>query len=89
MVTGEIMNNDGIRIAHQKKVALETPRLLHNNTSSFPNGGIQSISALPGDPRSTLFKTLLIFPPLIDFEVNLEYLQTRVFGSHTAITTVW
>ena len=50
MVTGEIMNNDGIPIARQKKVALQIPRLLHNNTSSFPNGGIQSIGALPGDP---------------------------------------
>lgn len=89
MVTGEIMVNDGIRIAPQKKVALQIPRLLHNNTSSFPNGGVQSIGALPGDPRSTLFKTLLIFPPLIGFEVNLEYLQTRIFGSHTTITTVW
>ena len=89
MVTGEIMDNDGIRIAPQKKVTLiQIPRLLHNNTSSFPNGGIQSIGALPGDPRSTLFKTLLIFPPLIGFEVNLEYLQTRIFGSHTTITTV-
>ena len=48
MVTGEIMNNDGIHIALQKKVALQIPRLLHNNRSSFPNGGIQSIGALPG-----------------------------------------
>ena len=91
MVTGEIMDNDGIHIAPQKnfKVALQIPRLLRNNTSSFPNGGVQSIGALPGDPRSTLFKTLLIFPPLIGFEVKLEYLQTRVFGSHTTIIKVW
>ena len=89
MVTGEIMDNDGIHIAPQKKVALQIPRLLHNNTSSFPNGVVQSIGALPGDPRSTLLKTPLIFPALIGFEVNLEYLQTRVFGSHTTITTVW
>ena len=89
MVTGEIMDNDGIHIAAQKKVPLQIPRLLHNNTSSFPNGVVQSIGALPGDPRSTLLKTPLIFPALIDFEVNLEYLQTRVFGSHTTITTVW
>ena len=89
MLTGEIMNNDGIHIALQKKVALQIPRLLHNNRSSLPNEGFQSIGALPGDPRSTLFKTLLIFPPLIVFEVNVEYLQTRVFGSQTTITTVW
>ena len=50
MVTGEITNNDGIHIARQKKVALQILRLLHNDTSSFPNGGIQSIGALPGDP---------------------------------------
>ena len=50
MVTGEIMNNGGIHIARQKKVALQIPRLLHNNTSPFPNGGIQSIGALPDDP---------------------------------------
>ena len=88
MVTGEIMDNDGIRIAPQKKVTLiQIPRLLLNNTSSFPNGSIQSIGALPGDPRSTLFKTLLIFPPLIGFEVKLEYLQTRVFAvSYTHLT---
>ena len=54
MVTGEIMENDGIHIAPQKNVALQISRLLHNNTSSFPNGGVQSIGALPGDPRSTL-----------------------------------
>ena len=47
------------------------------------------IGALPGDPRSTLFKTLLIFSPLIGFEVKLGYLQTRVFGSHITITKVW
>ena len=59
MVTDEIMNNDidGIHIALQKKVALQIPRLLHNNRFSFPNGGIQSIGALPGDPPSTLFKS--------------------------------
>ena len=88
MVTGEIMENDGIHIAPQKNVALQISRLLHNNTSSFPNGGVQSIGALPGDPRSTLWKTPLIFPALIGFEVKLEYLQTQVFGSHTTITTV-
>lgn len=57
MVTGGIMDNDGIHIAPQKKVALQIPRLCHNNTSSFPNGGVQSIGALPGNPRSTLLNT--------------------------------
>ena len=52
-------------------------------------GGIQSIDALHGDPRSIPLKILSMLPPLTGFEVNLKFLQTRIFGSHTAITTVW
>ena len=52
-------------------------------------GGIQSIDALHGDPRSTPLKIHLMLPVLTGFEVNLKFLQTRIFGSHTALTTVW
>ena len=53
-------------------------------------GGIQSIDALHGDPLSSPFKkNPFDVASLTGFEVNLKFLQTRIFGSHTAITTVW
>ena len=42
-------------------------------------GGIQSIDAFHGDPRSTPLKILSMLPPLTGFEVNLKFLQTRVW----------